>query len=81
MPTGREESGVRFWRRRAQRVQLGRVGQHQRPLSGHPMSIDCILPVSDDVILTGSMDGFIRYGFLVAFINGFVLNGDYLHCI
>ena len=27
---------------------------------GHPLSIDCVLPVSDDVILTGSMDGYIR---------------------
>ena len=27
---------------------------------GHPSSVDCMLPVSDDVIITGSSDGFIR---------------------
>jgi hypothetical protein len=27
---------------------------------GHPESIDAILPINDDVILTGSSDGLIR---------------------
>ena len=30
------------------------------PLSGHPQSIDAILPVDEDTIITGSSDGLIR---------------------
>jgi hypothetical protein len=28
---------------------------------GHPSSIDCILPISNNIILTGCFDGNIRY--------------------
>jgi hypothetical protein len=28
---------------------------------GHPSSIDCLLPISDDIVLTGCFDGNIRY--------------------
>jgi hypothetical protein len=28
---------------------------------GHPASVDCMVPLSEDTVITGCSDGFIRY--------------------
>ena len=38
---------------------------------GHPMSIDTIVPVNDDIICTGASDGRIRY--FISFCNYFTV--------
>ena len=39
----------------------GEWGNISDRFPGHPMSIDCIVPLTPDIICTGSMDGVIRY--------------------
>ena len=38
----------------------GEWGNLSDRFPGHPMSIDCLLPISQDKVVTGSMDGVIR---------------------
>lgn len=38
----------------------GQWGNISDRYPGHPMSVDCIVALNDDVILTGSLDGGIR---------------------
>ncbi|KAK7503871.1 hypothetical protein BaRGS_00004994, partial [Batillaria attramentaria] len=38
----------------------GQWGNISDRFPGHPMSIDCIVPITEDIVCTGSMDGMIR---------------------
>ena len=38
----------------------GEWGNMSDRFPGHPESVDCIVPINDDIICTGSMDGKIR---------------------
>ena len=43
---------------------------------GHPMSVDCMVAINDDIVCTGSMDGVIRYDPSVV-NNFFFLNNTF----
>ena len=45
----------------------GQWGNISDRYPGHPMSVDCIVALNDDVILTGSLDGGIRLVLLKPF--------------
>ena len=38
----------------------GEWGNISDRFPGHPMSIDCIVPINDNIICTGSFDGVVR---------------------
>ena len=42
----------------------GEWGNISDRFPGHPMSIDCIVPLTQDIVCTGSMDGVIRSVFV-----------------
>ena len=38
----------------------GEWGNISDRFPGHPMSVDCMVPITDDIVCTGSCDGLIR---------------------
>ena len=46
----------------------GEWGNISDRFPGHPMSVDCMVQVTEDIICTGSIDGIIRLVFLVSIL-------------